>query len=162
MIGGGAVLRTVAVLLALIWCGIATYQIWRDWHEQLLPFGASGLAAGAGILWLLSGSSWAEWGNMLLVHAVTGAVIGLISGVWWWVGKLGLGDVVSMVVFGAVFGGIPAFVVISVGYLVTGIGIGVRRIAIGPWPADTDASLGPGLWSAAVVMWGVLWGMGMR
>ncbi len=155
-------LRIVAVLLALTWCGIATYQIWRDCHEQLLPFGASGFAAGAGILWLLSGASWPHWGSMLLAHAVTGIIIGIISGVLWWVGKLGLGDVVSMAVFGAVFGAIPAFVVISVGYLVTGIGIGIRRIAVGPWPPDADAPLGPGLWSAAVMMWGMLWGMGVH
>ncbi|POB09662.1 hypothetical protein [Sulfobacillus sp. hq2] len=155
-------LHSVAVVVILAWCGVATYQIWRDWRDQLLPFEATGLATGVGLIGTIATSMTSGGRGFWIGHLAAGAIIGGVATALWWRDWLGLGDVASMAAFGIVFGGIPAVAIITMGYLLTGLGMAVRRIVMGPWPSHIDVPLGPGLWSVAVVTWGLLWGSHMR
>lgn len=80
-------------------------------------------------------------------------VIGLAAEPFWWYGKLGLGDVVSMLVFGLIFGLIPAVVIITAGFGLTSIGLLIHRIIKGPQSSADAIPLGPGLWGMAILVW---------
>lgn len=136
------------------WCGIAAYQIWMDWHQRLLPFWASGVAAGIGLAWLAWHLPPPFWLPVIAGRAGVALAFGAAWLGLWWRGALGLGDVATMVALVCAFNVGDGLIAITAGWLGTALAVGLRR-GVRRWPTTDVVPLGPGLWLAAVAGWGV-------
>ena len=142
----------LSLLLTGAWCAVAFYQIWQDWHYRLLPLVPSFLGLGVGIVWTLTHGTWVTE-NWWIDHGLVAIIAAIVLGFPWWHGKLGLGDVVSILVFCLVFGMVPTLVILAGGILLTIIGLLIRRIIKGPRHTLAATPLGPGIWSMAILTW---------
>lgn len=145
----------LSLLLTGAWCAVAFYQIWQDWHYRLLPLIPSFLGLGIGIVWTLIHGTWVTE-NWWIDRGLVAIIAAIVLGFPWWHGKLGLGDVVSILVFCLVFGFLPTLVILMGGAVLTIIGLLIRRIIKGLWNWSDVAPWGPGLWIMAMLMWIVL------